>query len=214
MRMPGFSPASRCRKAPSRTASHGGTCNGPEEIDADIWFTNWERGGVLLEDARHLAQWDQTVALIWFEDEEVPAPPRIDGNARKKNLVLPNLMAFCRGPGPNVESDLMDVIARVEREGRPVLAVRRPLMKNHALDKIVKVDEFAIALALVHDLFETRAARVSRQRLSRRWRVVEEIVDRGSPGRRRCSSPRHFQVGSVCFNLIPDKDDAIATASR
>jgi Zn-dependent peptidase ImmA (M78 family) len=54
----------------------GGTCNGPEETDADIWFTNWERGGVLLEDARHLAQWDQTVALIWFEDEEVPAPPQ------------------------------------------------------------------------------------------------------------------------------------------
>jgi Zn-dependent peptidase ImmA (M78 family) len=54
----------------------GGTCNGPEEVDADIWFSNWDRGGVLLEDARHLAQWDQTVALIWFEDEEVPPPAR------------------------------------------------------------------------------------------------------------------------------------------
>jgi hypothetical protein len=51
----------------------GGSCDGPEEIDADIWFSNWERGGVLLEDARHLSQWDQTVALIWFEDDEVPA---------------------------------------------------------------------------------------------------------------------------------------------
>jgi hypothetical protein len=88
----------------------------------------------------------------------------------------------------------------MEREGRPVLAVRRPLMKNHALDKIVKVDEIAIALALVHGLFETRAARVSRRRLSRRWRVVEEIVDRGSPGRRRCSSPRHLEFTRLgCF---------------
>ena len=51
-------------------------CDGPEETDAEIWFSNWDRGGVLLEDARHLAQWDQTVALIWFEDEEVPAPER------------------------------------------------------------------------------------------------------------------------------------------
>ncbi len=52
----------------------GGTCDGPEETDADIWFSNWERGGILLEDARHLAQWDQTIALLWFEDEQVQAP--------------------------------------------------------------------------------------------------------------------------------------------
>ena len=44
----------------------------PEEVPAEIWFNNWDRGGILLEDARHLAQWDQTVALLWFEDEEVP----------------------------------------------------------------------------------------------------------------------------------------------
>jgi hypothetical protein len=52
----------------------GGACDGSEEIETDIWFSNWDRGGVLLEDARHLAQWDQPIALIWFEDEEVPAP--------------------------------------------------------------------------------------------------------------------------------------------
>jgi len=54
----------------------GGTSDGPEEIEADIWFNDWDRGGVLLEDARHLKQWDQTVALLWFEDEEVPPPKR------------------------------------------------------------------------------------------------------------------------------------------
>jgi Zn-dependent peptidase ImmA (M78 family) len=52
----------------------GGTCDGPEEVAADIWFNDWNRGGLLLEDARHLGQWDQTLALIWFEDEEVPSP--------------------------------------------------------------------------------------------------------------------------------------------
>jgi uncharacterized protein DUF955 len=40
-----------------------------EEIDADLWFSNWERGGVLLEEARYLAQWDQVLTLLWFESE-------------------------------------------------------------------------------------------------------------------------------------------------
>lgn len=43
-----------------------------EEIDADVWFNNWERGGVLVEEARFLPQWDQGLTLLWFEDEEVP----------------------------------------------------------------------------------------------------------------------------------------------
>jgi hypothetical protein len=62
----------------------GGTCDGREETEADIWFENWERGGVLLEDARHLAQWDQTLALIWFEDDEVP-PLKQDRQRREED---------------------------------------------------------------------------------------------------------------------------------
>jgi hypothetical protein len=42
------------------------------DIDADLWFENWQRGGALLEEARHLSQWDQTLTLLWFEGEEVP----------------------------------------------------------------------------------------------------------------------------------------------
>ena len=45
-------------------------CSG--EIDADLWFSNWERGGTLLEEARYLARWDQTLSVVWFESEEVP----------------------------------------------------------------------------------------------------------------------------------------------
>jgi Zn-dependent peptidase ImmA (M78 family) len=41
-------------------------------VDADLWFSEWERGGTLLEEVRHLAQWDQTLTLLWFEDEDVP----------------------------------------------------------------------------------------------------------------------------------------------
>lgn len=50
----------------------GGVCAGAEEIASDLWFSDWNRNGVLLEDGRHLGQWDQTIALLWFEDEELP----------------------------------------------------------------------------------------------------------------------------------------------
>jgi len=47
--------------------------DGPQEIDADTWFANWEGGGMLVEDARHLAAYDQTLSLIWFEDGDAAA---------------------------------------------------------------------------------------------------------------------------------------------
>ena len=53
------------------------------EIDAAAWFSNWERGGALLEEARHLKQWDQTLTLLWFENEEVPSPRQHVHRARR-----------------------------------------------------------------------------------------------------------------------------------
>jgi hypothetical protein len=52
----------------------GESCDRAEEIAADMWLADWKRGGDLLEQARHLAKWDQTLTLLWFEDEEAPAP--------------------------------------------------------------------------------------------------------------------------------------------
>lgn len=46
--------------------------DGPIEVSADEWFEDWKRGGILLEDARHFARWNQTLALLWFEDDRVP----------------------------------------------------------------------------------------------------------------------------------------------
>jgi hypothetical protein len=46
---------------------------GPEEVDPDTWFEDWDREGTLYEDARHVAKYDQTIALLWFE-EDLPAP--------------------------------------------------------------------------------------------------------------------------------------------
>jgi hypothetical protein len=46
---------------------------GPIEIAADEWLEDWKRGGALLEDARHFPRWNQTLSLLWFEDEQVPS---------------------------------------------------------------------------------------------------------------------------------------------
>lgn len=48
------------------------SAEGRDAVDADLWFSEWERGGTLFEEARHLALWDQTLTLLWFEDGEVP----------------------------------------------------------------------------------------------------------------------------------------------
>jgi hypothetical protein len=63
----------------------GAQADGPEEIDADEWFQDWERGGTLLEEARYLERWDQTLTLLWFEDEEVPALKRKTWDEASKN---------------------------------------------------------------------------------------------------------------------------------
>jgi hypothetical protein len=59
---------------PEGTLSHrvrSGCLPERSRISADVWFSDWERGGILLEEARHLPKWDQTLSLIWFESEEV-----------------------------------------------------------------------------------------------------------------------------------------------
>jgi hypothetical protein len=65
------------REVPNTTLSHrvrNGDLQERCEVDADVWFDGWERGGTLLEEARHLPQWDQTVSFLWFENEELPGP--------------------------------------------------------------------------------------------------------------------------------------------
>ncbi len=78
----------------------GAAVNGSEEIEADEWFQNWERGGTLLEEARHLGRWDQTLTLLWFEDEEVPEPKRNDwrdtGQSSEEAELLPELDGVLR----------------------------------------------------------------------------------------------------------------------
>lgn len=67
MALPGDSLSARVRAGAGQTA--------PEEAEPDEWFENWERDGSLYEDVRHLVQWDQTLTLLWFDDEDLPPPP-------------------------------------------------------------------------------------------------------------------------------------------
>ena len=50
---------------------------GPEEAAHEEWFEDWERDGALHEDVLHLDRWDQTLTLLWFEDDDIP-PPRAE----------------------------------------------------------------------------------------------------------------------------------------
>jgi hypothetical protein len=77
----------------------GIACDTPEEIEADVWFNDWARGGTLLEDARHLKQWDQTVALIWFEDEELPSETRDHRQREEEETGLAELDGILPWPG-------------------------------------------------------------------------------------------------------------------
>jgi hypothetical protein len=86
------------RGSVSERVRAGGTCDGPEETEADVWFDDWDRGGLLLEDARHLKQWDQTVALLWFQDEEVP-PPKRERRQEQEELGLSELDGILPWPG-------------------------------------------------------------------------------------------------------------------
>ena len=43
-----------------------------EEVAQDVWFENWEKGLDLWELARHYRRSDTTIALVWFDDENLP----------------------------------------------------------------------------------------------------------------------------------------------
>lgn len=76
----------------------GESCGATEEVDADIWLSDWERGGVLREEAKHLDKWDQTLTLLWFEDEEVPRPKPQERYKEEDEPLLEELDGNLRWP--------------------------------------------------------------------------------------------------------------------
>jgi len=83
----------------SERLRQGRAPDGPEECDADLWFAQWERGGLLLEEARHLEAWDQTLTLLWFEDEEVPEKVSSETGRRDEEAALQELDGILPWPG-------------------------------------------------------------------------------------------------------------------
>ena len=71
----------------------------PDKVAADVWFSDWRRGGMVLEQARFLKPWDQTLTLLWFEDEEVPPPTRDTSDTKDEEPLLRELDGFLPWPG-------------------------------------------------------------------------------------------------------------------
>ena len=52
-------------------ACRDGRCSaGPDEIDCEIWFPDWENDGTLVEEAVRVPAYDQIYSLLWFEGED------------------------------------------------------------------------------------------------------------------------------------------------
>lgn len=72
---------------------------GPEEAEPDEWFEDWDRDGSFYEDAIHLDAWDQTLTLLWFEDEDVPVQRHDHKQWEEKTYGLRELDGELSWPG-------------------------------------------------------------------------------------------------------------------
>ena len=80
----------------------GGAVSESEEVDPELWISNWDRDGVLLEEARHYARRDQTFSLLWFEEGEITEPKMQDRHAREaEKYGLAELDGVLPWPGKN-----------------------------------------------------------------------------------------------------------------
>ena len=86
-------------KTLSASVRTGSMETGPDEMAADVWFSDWRRSGVVLEEARYLKSWDQTLTLLWFEDEEVPPLPRDASDTTDEEPLLRELDGILPWPG-------------------------------------------------------------------------------------------------------------------
>lgn len=83
----------------SERIRQGQVPDGPEECDADLWLAQWDHGGFLLEDARHLEGWDQTLTLLWFDDDELPVKAPRESDGRDEEAALQELDGILPWPG-------------------------------------------------------------------------------------------------------------------
>ena len=99
-RAPGFLRVCRCRRDQCQSGfALAARVTGRKKSGPIFGLLIGSAGARCLEDARHLAQWDQTVALIRFEDEEVPAPEQDRRKREEEETGLAELDGVLPWPG-------------------------------------------------------------------------------------------------------------------
>jgi Zn-dependent peptidase ImmA (M78 family) len=66
--IPPSSIANRLREAGTDQTATG-------EVAQDVWFSDWDKSADLYEMSRHYSRFDQTLALLWTTEEELPEGP-------------------------------------------------------------------------------------------------------------------------------------------
>jgi Zn-dependent peptidase ImmA (M78 family) len=56
-----------------------------DDVAQDVWFENWDKGFDLRELARHYSRTDTTVALLWFDEDDLPEVEQNRFNVREPN---------------------------------------------------------------------------------------------------------------------------------
>ena len=54
-----------------------------DDVAQDVWFEDWDKGLDLRELARHYSRTDTTVALLWFDEDDLPEVEQNRFNARE-----------------------------------------------------------------------------------------------------------------------------------
>jgi Zn-dependent peptidase ImmA (M78 family) len=77
----------------------GGRCDGPEEVNPDLWFTDWNSGGTLFEEARFATKWHQGLTLLWGDEEEIAERRPQSGAERSSDTEYCELDGVLPWPG-------------------------------------------------------------------------------------------------------------------
>lgn len=90
---PGMSLPPNSLSASRRTGDPSDTTR---EISADVWLADWRRGGVLLEEARYIKRFDQTLTLLWFDEDDVAEKPTLSDDGSDEAGPLDELDGILR----------------------------------------------------------------------------------------------------------------------
>lgn len=86
----------------SARVREGNTLAGLMEISADEWFDGWGSEFTAFEDTRHLEKWDQTLSLLWLDEDICELPvgrARLNNSQRTEDVGLEELDGVLPWPG-------------------------------------------------------------------------------------------------------------------